>query len=101
MAETLAHLYWRVQIDANDVEFVLAPPPDFVEEATAIKSNVLGEHQVRLLEFDCCKDITFNKAGVKQAKEAFYKNIPLFPRPNPKMSGTRRIGMNLEILPWM
>jgi len=26
MAETLAELYWRAHIDANDVEFVLAPP---------------------------------------------------------------------------
>ena len=84
MAETLAHLYWRVQIDANDVEFVLAPPPDLAEEGKVIKSNVLGDHQVWLLDFDCCKNMPFNEAGVRQAKEAFYRNDPFFPRPDRK-----------------
>ena len=81
MAETLAHLYWRVQIDAKDVEFVLAPPPAFVEDGKAIESNVLGKHQVWLLDFDCCKAMPFDEAGVEQATEAFYKNDPFFPRP--------------------
>ena len=82
MGEILAYLYWRAHIDAKDVEFVLAPPPDFVEDGKAIKSDVLGGHQVWLLDFDCCKEMPFNEAGVQQAKEAFYKNDPFFPRPN-------------------
>ena len=81
MAETLAYLYWRVQIDAKDVEFVLAPPSALLEEGKAIKSNILGEHQVWLLDFDCCREMPFDEAGVEQAIEAFYKNDPFFPRP--------------------
>lgn len=26
MAETLAQLYWRVHVDADDIEVMLAPP---------------------------------------------------------------------------
>ncbi|KAL8796162.1 MAG: hypothetical protein Q9195_001495 [Heterodermia aff. obscurata] len=84
MAETLAHLYWRAQIDAKDVEFVLAPPPETVDDGKVIKSKVLGDHNVWLLDFDCCKEMPFNEAGVKQAKEAFYNNDPFFPRPDSK-----------------
>ncbi len=43
MAETLADLYWRAQIDANDVEFVLAPlGGGQSSHYTTIKSDTLG-----------------------------------------------------------
>lgn len=89
MAETLADLYWRAHIDANDVEFVLAPPrgdhkSHFEGSSTdppIIKSNILGEHVLWILDFDCCKQMSMDKIGVEQAVAAFYRNDPYYPRP--------------------
>ncbi|KAL9104813.1 MAG: hypothetical protein Q9163_000261 [Psora crenata] len=89
MAETLADLYWRAHIDANDVEFVLAPPrgghaiqpQEQLGHLTTIKSHILGEHVVWVLDFDCCKHMPLDEIGVEQAMRAFYKNDPFYPRP--------------------
>ncbi|MCJ1411790.1 hypothetical protein MMC19_005882 [Ptychographa xylographoides] len=89
MAETLADLYWRAQVDANDIEFVLAPLKDAqtiqIEERSAhdttIRSQILGEHVVWILDFDCCKHMALNETGVQQAVDAFYRNDPFYPRP--------------------
>ncbi|KAL8669292.1 MAG: hypothetical protein Q9168_006109 [Polycauliona sp. 1 TL-2023] len=84
MAETLAHLYWVTHVDANDVEFVLAPPrSDKPKTASArtLQSPILGDHCLWLLDFDLCKDMSQDEAGVKQAVAAFYKNDPFYPRP--------------------
>lgn len=86
MAETLARLYWIAHIDANDVEFVLAPPKlDQAETgyagALTVHSEVLRSHCVWLLDFDCCKPMSQDKTGVEQAVAAFYKNDPFYPRP--------------------
>ena len=93
MAETLATLYWSARIDANDVEFVLAPPPrekdhrnstgaDAKTSAATIESHILGNHAMWILDFDCCRDMSLDEASVEQAVAAFYKNDPFFPRPN-------------------
>ena len=79
MAETLAHLYWRAHVDANDMEFVLAPPNS--PQHVTMDSDVLGNHSMWILDFDCCKHMPFDEQGVKQAMEAFYRNDPFFPRP--------------------
>ena len=90
MAETLAVLYWKAHIDANDVEFVLAPPSSSDHSVPAdkalapqsiIDSHTLGEHVVWMLDFDCCRRIPLNEKGVQQAVEAFYRNDPFYPRP--------------------
>lgn len=85
MAETLAYLYWTARIDANDVEFVLAPPRhDYgatMTTARTIPSPVLGEHCLWLLDFDCCRVMSQDETGVRQAVEAFLKNDPFCPRP--------------------
>lgn len=86
MAETLAYLYWAVHIDANDVEFVLAPPRhDQAKTGSAgaytIPSPILGDHCLWLLDFDCCKSMSQDETGVHQAVAAFYKNDPFYPRP--------------------
>lgn len=49
MAEALADLYWRARVDANAVEFVLAPSPslrqqDHTNTAYIIKSYLLEDH---------------------------------------------------------
>ena len=90
MAETLANLYWKAHIDANDIEFVLAPPPahdsllsleKHMAHHTTINSPTLGEHVIWILDFDCCKPMTLDEKGVEQAVAAFYKNDPFYPRP--------------------
>lgn len=89
MAETLANLYWSAQIDANDVEFVLARPKvDYAIPTGPVatshpitNSQILGNHAVWLLDFDCCKPMSLDEAGVEQAVVAFYRNDPFYPRP--------------------
>ena len=89
IAETLADLYWRANVDANDIEFVLAPPRESkmiglgAHFATPfiIDSENLGEHAVWILDFDCCRTLTLNEKGVEQAVAAFYRNDPYYPRP--------------------
>ncbi|KAL8956146.1 MAG: hypothetical protein Q9193_006247 [Seirophora villosa] len=86
MAETLASLYWIAHMDANDIEFVLAPPRHDradIESAGArvMQSPILGDHCVWLLDFDCCRSMLQDEAGVQQAVAAFYRNDPFYPRP--------------------
>ncbi|KAI9699974.1 MAG: hypothetical protein M1836_002508 [Candelina mexicana] len=82
MAETLADLYWRAHIDANDVEFVLAPSRGgYSAEPSIIRSDVLGDHTVWILDFDCCTPMPFDETGVEQAVSAFFRNDPFYPRP--------------------
>ncbi|KAJ5278696.1 Protein of unknown function DUF3669 zinc finger protein [Penicillium angulare] len=55
MAGTLAVMHWVGEIDGNDIEFVLAPPPlnSAGTSKASIMSNTLGEHTVWVLDFDC------------------------------------------------
>lgn len=110
MAETLADSFWKAHVDANDIEFVLAPPPTWLVSATlpvqspeehisssssgsnehanisrTIKSimysEFLGEYVLYILDFDCCQPMSMTEAGVQQAADAFYRNDPFYPRP--------------------
>lgn len=85
MAETLAQLYWNAHIDANDIEFVLAPvSPQNDEElqpSAVMQSPFLGDHSMWILDFDCCRDMSMDEGGVEQAVAAFYRNDPFYPRP--------------------
>lgn len=89
MAETLANLYWKAHVDANDVEFVLAPPSAgrLVDpkadgaHPSIIDSHILGDHVIWLLDFDCCRNMAMDEAGVEQAAAAFCRNDPYYPRP--------------------
>ena len=92
MAETLAAMYWKAEVDANDVEFVLAPPRRGHRSSSnihlngsvsnnVIRSPFLGNHTMWILDFDCCRDMSQDEEGVKQAVAAFYRNDPFFPRP--------------------
>ena len=87
MAEALAMMHWHGKIDANDVEFVLAPPRSTAASATAtIHSNVLGEHAMWLLDFDCCRQMLMDEKEADQAVAAFFKNDPFYPRPSTRGS---------------
>ncbi|KAJ6021508.1 zinc finger protein [Penicillium herquei] len=77
MAEILALMHWVGKIDGNDIEFVLAPPRHDIPSATSsIRSNVLGEHVMWVLDFDLCRNMTMDLKGVEQAVAAFGAMIP-------------------------
>jgi Zinc finger protein len=85
MASTLAMMHWHGQIDGNDIEFVLAAPNPNRENLTsqaAIVSNILGDHSIWILDFDCCKRMPMDMYGVNQAVTAFLRNDPYYPRPD-------------------
>ncbi|KAL2828603.1 zinc finger protein-domain-containing protein [Aspergillus pseudoustus] len=85
MAKTLAQLHWIAQVDGNDVEFVLASPN---EELTGTRkssqpwSNILGSHEMWILDFDLAREMTMDEEGIQQAANAFTKNDPYYPRPD-------------------
>ncbi|KAJ5795453.1 uncharacterized protein N7518_003993 [Penicillium psychrosexuale] len=68
MAEALAMMHWIAGIDANDVEFVLAPCND--NDGGRI-NNVLGRDSMWMLDFDLCRNMTMDENGVAKAVEAF------------------------------
>ncbi|KJK62569.1 Zinc finger protein [Aspergillus parasiticus SU-1] len=81
MGEALATLHWLGEIDGNDVEFVLAPPPRHDSRITAM-TNVLGKHTLWMIDFDLCRSMTMDLEGVEQAVNAFRRNDPFYPRPH-------------------
>lgn len=86
MGEALATLHWLGEVDGNDIEFVLAPPP-FHEEgpSTNTITNVFGRHTMWMLDFDLCRHMPMGDAGVQQAVAAFWRNDPFYPRPQSKL----------------
>ncbi|KAK5230831.1 DNA polymerase zeta [Exophiala xenobiotica] len=83
MAEMLAMLHWTAKIDANDIEFVLGGVQSTQTETDRNKytHDILGTHSLWVLDFDCCKPLTMDDAGIEQAAYAFLRNDPYFPRP--------------------
>ncbi|KAL9580486.1 MAG: hypothetical protein Q9212_004465 [Teloschistes hypoglaucus] len=64
------------------MEFVLAPPSgNNAAHSDMIKSPILGDHVMWILDFDLCKHMTLDEEGVEQAWKAFYKNDHFYPRP--------------------
>jgi len=81
MADALAMMHWGAKVDANDVEFVLAPPRAS-STRTSFPSHYLGEHVMWILDFDCVRHMSMDEAGLKQACAAFMRNDPFYPRPD-------------------
>ncbi|KAF7187158.1 hypothetical protein HII31_11539 [Pseudocercospora fuligena] len=79
MADALAIIFWHSHLDANDVEFVLAPAR---AGESATESDVLGAHRLWVLDFDCVKSMTMDEQGIDQAAKAFFRNDPFYPRPD-------------------
>ena len=80
MAEALAMMYWLAEVDANDVEFVLAPSRVYDHDKPWLE-NLLGKHVVWLLDFDCCNPMAMDLKGIEKAVVAFLRNDPYYPRP--------------------
>jgi hypothetical protein len=86
LAVALAHCYWRAKVDANDVEFVLAPATKPMESSTQC-FKIAGpdqEHElvIWMLDYDCVREMSQDQDGIKQSVQAFYRNDPYFPRPH-------------------
>jgi hypothetical protein len=91
LAEALAHCYWKAQVDANDVEFVLAPATS-IATATVLDKVASGlappvfklldqELVIWMLDYDCVHPMRQDISGIAQAAHAFWRNDPYFPRP--------------------
>ncbi|KAL2222597.1 zinc finger protein-domain-containing protein [Thermoascus aurantiacus ATCC 26904] len=93
MAEALAMMHWYGEIDANEVEFVPAPPSppppssssssSFSSGPSPVINNILGPHVMRTLDFDCRRKMSIDEKGIEQAVTAFSRNDPFYPRPGP------------------
>lgn len=84
MAEILAMMHWTAKIDANDIEFVLGGVQTQTQPEIARNEythDILGTQSLWVLDFDCCKPLTMDDAGIEQAARAFLRNDPYFPRP--------------------
>ncbi|KAL6709599.1 hypothetical protein ACN47E_001534 [Coniothyrium glycines] len=83
MADALALMHWAAELDANDIEFVLAPPRRTTDAGVqpTFESTHLGTHSLWILDFDCCAALALDAAGVEQACAAFFRNDPFYPRP--------------------
>ncbi|KXH62904.1 hypothetical protein CNYM01_01972 [Colletotrichum nymphaeae SA-01] len=92
MAEALAFLHWSAKVDANDVECVLANPRECQSSPSAaprksslgpagFHSDEFGSHAMWILDFDCCRMMTMDDNGIKQACRSFWRNDPYYPRP--------------------
>ncbi|KAK3680565.1 zinc finger protein-domain-containing protein [Podospora appendiculata] len=101
MADSLAFLLWVAEIDACDVEFVLARPrprygrllpstnkihsTSFCHLGThPFISGPLGPHAQWILDFDCCQKLLMSADGVRLAAERFWRNDPFYPHPDAK-----------------
>lgn len=92
MADGLAFLLWVCELDAGDVEFLIARPrpvrypgEDCIFGGRAFRSSrsggILGQHEMWILDFDCCKRIPMTPEGVNMAVERFWSNDPFYPNP--------------------
>jgi len=83
LAEALAHCYWRAHVDANDVEFVFAPPASTHSSPPTFNLACLYQGLVIwMLDYDCVRDMQQSDEGVRRAVHAFYQNDSYFPRPH-------------------
>jgi hypothetical protein len=85
MADTLAILHWQLNVDAGDIEFVLAPPRtsflDLHPGAKVFDNERLGKHCLWLLDFDLVGYISMDKQGVEAAVNKHKINDPYHPKP--------------------
>jgi hypothetical protein len=81
LAAALVHCYWKARVDANDVEFVLAPPTEPCNGSEPLFELEGQRLVIWMLDYDCVREISQDDNGVEQAVKAFSRNDPYFPRP--------------------
>ena len=96
MADALAVLHWRANVDGNDVEFVLgrsptylmAPSSNEIEKADKESDIFCGlypqKHGIStwLLDFNMCKEFNVqDPRTLELLTKAFWFNDPYYPRP--------------------
>lgn len=100
MADALAVIHWRAKYDGRDIEFVLGSAPTFVrrplgkddiseskparstwKEATNQMNFRKRKTHIWVLDFNQCRSISTDEAGIDIAVEAFFLNDPYYPRP--------------------
>lgn len=92
MADALALMLWVAKVDANDVEFVLAPPREEQSSETPVfQPDYLGRHSMWILDFDCCRTMSLDEVGVDKACRAFLRNDPFYPRPGSDEEADRQL----------
>jgi hypothetical protein len=101
MAEILAMLHWTAKIDANDIEFVLAgvqPTQPETGPRNEYTHDILGTHSLWVLDFDCCRPLTMDDAGIEQAAYALVRNDRTSPalQPTHNHPQTAFCGVNSE-----
>ncbi|KAK4169048.1 zinc finger protein-domain-containing protein [Cladorrhinum sp. PSN259] len=86
MADALAFLLWVAEIDACDVEYVLARPRSGNASlgTHCFTGSSLGPHALWVLDFDCCKPLPMTLEGVHCVVERFWRNDPFYPNPDTK-----------------
>lgn len=104
MAQTLAVAHWEAGLDARDVEFVLGSSPEYVRhsipplpELQAMEKNtdllrpsgrsdgynfMKRAIHVWCLDFNQCRFISRDQAGMQACVDAYFLNDPYFPRPD-------------------
>ncbi|KAI3337292.1 zinc finger protein-domain-containing protein [Xylariaceae sp. AK1471] len=96
MAKALAFMHWSARVDANDIEFVLAPARAGGSVLSTMHSPVLGNHCLWVLDFDCCRSMTMDTVGLKQAACAFWRNDPFYPRPGKECQEDIRLWVHFK-----
>jgi len=94
MADGHSFLLWVAEIDACDVEFVLARPRPLYGDDNVTYPNTLtpdtftsgplGVHTLWILDLDCFKKLPITPEGVKIATERFWRNESFYPNLNAK-----------------
>lgn len=117
IGRALAIMHWKAGIDADDVEFVFGSPPTYritpslrpseiaslpsIPQSTwrkDLRSPANSKRRVMqlwLLDFNRCKNLRRNEAGVKQAVRSFFRNDPYFPRPTSANVNANAQGANI------
>lgn len=101
MADTLAVIHWKAKFDGRDIEFVLGSAPAAVRHR--LDRHDLGDNKglaqstwkkgmnitsftnpmvhLWVLDFNQCRRLSMDDAGIELAVEAFFLNDPYYPRP--------------------
>ncbi|KAK1246372.1 hypothetical protein MKX08_000174 [Trichoderma sp. CBMAI-0020] len=87
------------KVDANNVEFVLAPPRSNVSpiiNSSNLQSDVSSHLAIWILDFDCCNDMNLDDSGIEKACRCFWHNNPYYPRPGSSHPSDQKLWESFE-----